>query len=64
MELPAIVQGDPLTRLVQGAVAGFLATAIISFNWGGEGRLGDIFRRGLARTWRRASCANLLTALK
>jgi hypothetical protein len=35
MELPTILQGDSLTRLLQGAVVGFLATAIIGFNWGG-----------------------------
>ena len=35
MELPAILQGDSLTRLLQGAVVGFLATAVIGFNWGG-----------------------------
>jgi hypothetical protein len=35
MELPAILQGESLTRLSQGAIAGFLATVIIGFNWGG-----------------------------
>jgi hypothetical protein len=35
MELPSILQGESLIRLLQGAVAGFLATAIIGFNWGG-----------------------------
>jgi hypothetical protein len=35
MELPSILQGESLTRLAQGAVAGFLATAVIGFNWGG-----------------------------
>jgi hypothetical protein len=35
MQLPSILQGDSLTRLSQGAVAGFLATVIIGFNWGG-----------------------------
>ena len=35
MELPSILQGDSLTRLLQGAVAGFLATVVIGFNWGG-----------------------------
>src|ERR1700688_3754183 len=35
MELPSILQGESLTRLLQGAVAGFLATAVIGFNWGG-----------------------------
>ena len=30
-----MLQGKSLTRLSQGAVAGFLATVIIGFNWGG-----------------------------
>jgi len=33
MELPSILQGESLTRLSQEAVAGFLATVFISFNW-------------------------------
>jgi hypothetical protein len=35
MELPSFLHGDSLTRLLQGAIAGFLATAVIGFNWGG-----------------------------
>ena len=35
MQLPAILQGESLTRLLQGAVAGFLATVVIGFSWGG-----------------------------
>ena len=35
MELPSILQGESLTRLLQGAIAGFLATVVIGFNWGG-----------------------------
>jgi hypothetical protein len=35
MQLPSILQGDALTRLLQGAVVGFVATVIIGFNWGG-----------------------------
>jgi hypothetical protein len=35
MEMPSMLQGDSLTRLVQGAAAGFVATIIIGFNWGG-----------------------------
>ena len=35
MELPSILQGESITRLLQGAIAGFLATAVIGFNWGG-----------------------------
>jgi hypothetical protein len=35
MELPPILQGDSLTRLLQGAAAGAAVTMIIGFNWGG-----------------------------
>jgi hypothetical protein len=35
MALPAILQGDSLTRLLQGAAAGAVATLIIGFTWGG-----------------------------
>ena len=35
MQLPAILEGPSLTRLLQGAFAGFVATVIIGFGWGG-----------------------------
>ena len=35
MQLPKILQGELLTRLLQGAFAGFLATVVIGFGWGG-----------------------------
>ena len=35
MPLPSILQGDSLVRLLQGAAAGALATAVIGFSWGG-----------------------------
>jgi hypothetical protein len=35
MQLPSILQGESLTRLLQGAFAGFLATVVIGFGWGG-----------------------------
>ena len=35
MQVPAILQGDSLKRLLQGAFIGFLATVIIGFGWGG-----------------------------
>ena len=35
MQLPKILQGESLTRLLQGAFAGFLATVVIGFGWGG-----------------------------
>ena len=35
MELPSILQGESLTRLLQGTAAGVIATVVIGFNWGG-----------------------------
>ena len=35
MNLPSILQGESLTRLLQGAAAGCLATLLIGFGWGG-----------------------------
>jgi hypothetical protein len=35
MELPSILQGPLLTRLLQGAAAGAVVTLIVGFNWGG-----------------------------
>ena len=35
MEMPSILQGDSLTRLLQGAFVGFVATVVIGFGWGG-----------------------------
>jgi hypothetical protein len=35
MQLPSILQGESLIRLIQGAVAGAVATMVIGFNWGG-----------------------------
>jgi hypothetical protein len=35
MQLPHILQGESRTRLMQGAFAGFLATVVVGFGWGG-----------------------------
>ena len=35
MQLPPILQGESVKRLLQGAFVGFAATAIIGFTWGG-----------------------------
>ena len=35
MQLPPILQGESLTRLLQGAVAGGIATIVVGFYWGG-----------------------------
>jgi hypothetical protein len=35
MQMPAILEGESLTRLCQGAAAGAVATMVIGFAWGG-----------------------------
>jgi hypothetical protein len=35
MQVPSILQGDSLTRLLQGAAAGAVATMFVGFYWGG-----------------------------
>jgi hypothetical protein len=35
MELPEILQGVSLTRLLQGAAVGAVAAMVVGFNWGG-----------------------------
>ena len=35
MQLPKLLEGESLTRLLQGAAAGALATIVIGFYWGG-----------------------------
>jgi hypothetical protein len=35
VELPSILQGESLTRLLQGAAAGAVATIFVGFYWGG-----------------------------
>ena len=35
MQVPSILQGESLTRLLQGAAVGAIATMIVGFNWGG-----------------------------
>ena len=35
MQVPAILQGESLKRLLQGAVAGAVATMFVGFYWGG-----------------------------
>ncbi len=35
MQVPSILQGESLTRLLQGAAAGAVATIFLGFNWGG-----------------------------
>jgi hypothetical protein len=35
MEIPAMLQGDSLKRLLQGAAAGAVVAMIVGFGWGG-----------------------------
>src|ERR1700675_732052 len=35
MELPEFLEGQSLTRLLQGAAVGAVATMFVGFNWGG-----------------------------
>ena len=35
MEMPSMLQGESLTRLMQGAAAGAVATIFVGFFWGG-----------------------------
>jgi len=35
MQVPSMLQRESLTRLLQGAAAGAVATMIVGFNWGG-----------------------------
>ncbi len=35
MTLPPILQGESLTRLIQGALAGCVVTLLLGFGWGG-----------------------------
>ena len=49
MQLPSILQRESRTRLLQGAFAGFLATVIIGFGWGGW-TLGSTARETAAKS--------------
>ena len=40
MQVPSILQGEPLKRLLPGAAAGPVTTMIVGFSWGG-GSLGS-----------------------
>jgi hypothetical protein len=35
MQLPSILQGESLKRLLQGAAVGAVATIFVGFSWGG-----------------------------
>jgi len=35
MQVPSMLEGESLKRLLQGAVVGAIATMVVGFNWGG-----------------------------
>ena len=35
MQVPSMLQGESLTRLLQGVAAGAVATVVVGFGWGG-----------------------------
>jgi hypothetical protein len=35
MQVPSMLQGESLTRLLQGAALGVVATVVVGFGWGG-----------------------------
>ena len=35
MQMPSLLQGESLTRLLQGAAVGAVATIVVGFSWGG-----------------------------
>jgi hypothetical protein len=58
MQMPSILQGESLKRLLQGAFAGFLATVVIGFGWGGW-TLGSTARENAAKSAATAGVAIL-----
>jgi hypothetical protein len=49
MQLPSVLQGESPTRFLQGAFAGFVATVVIGFAWGGW-TLGSTARETTAKS--------------
>jgi hypothetical protein len=45
MQVPSILQGPSLTRLLQGAAAGAVVTMLVGFNWGGWSTEGTAAKR-------------------
>ncbi len=42
MEMPAILSGESLTRLIQGAIGGAVVLAVVGFAWGGWSTAGGV----------------------
>jgi hypothetical protein len=56
MDMPKILEGQSLKRLLQGAVLGAVATIVIGFSWGGwmlgstaQGRIADAQQASIVR---------------
>src|SRR5258705_13211295 len=61
MQMPAILEGESLTRLCQGAAAGAVATIVIGFAWGG-GTLGSTAKADATKAAASAPAAVLAPA--
>jgi len=61
MQLPSILQGESLTRLAQGAVAGAALAMVIGFNWGGWTTAGSTQK--LVETAQQASVVRVLAPI-
>jgi hypothetical protein len=61
MQLPPILRGDSLTRLLQGAAAGAVATMVVGFYWAGW-TLGSTTQK-LVKTAEEASVVRVLAPI-
>jgi dienelactone hydrolase len=61
MQVPSILQGEPLKRLLQSATAGPVATMIVGFSWGG-GSLGTTADK-TAKEWSELVFLSLAAAI-
>ena len=50
MQVPSILQGESLKRLLQGAAAGAVATIVVGFSWGGWSRSSTVDTMAKARS--------------
>jgi hypothetical protein len=50
MQVPSILQGESLTRLLQGAAVGAVATMIVGFYWGGWSLASTVYKTAKAQS--------------
>ena len=50
MQVPAILQGESLKRLLQGAASGAVATIVVGFSWGGWSLSSTVDKMAKARS--------------